>query len=668
MPRLNLRRLTALATASALALGTSATGWAAPPPIPPRVDPPARVGRLARTSGAVSFHTVDADQWSAAPLNYPVTSGDAFWTEPGAHADIQVASNRVAMDAATELDVVTLDDHTFAASEPQGSTYLNLRAVQSGNSYAVQTPRGLVQITATGRYEVVAGDASHPTTVTVVDGAANITGTNLSLQVGPRQTATITGTDTFQASAGPITQDAFLTAMLAEERPAPRASVTVPPVVAQMTGSEDLESQGNWQDTPQYGTVWYPPVETGWVPYRHGHWAYVAPWGWTWVDEAAWGFAPFHYGRWIDVNDRWGWVPVSPGVAGGYPQPVYAPALVSFVAIGAAGAAVGLAAGALAGQSVGWVPLGPREPYYPPYRANLAYVRGLNAASVPNVNQTITNVTVNNRTMVQNFINRGGATVVPAAAMLQSRPVAAAARPLAADQFARASAQFRAPLAPAAVTAGVTPAVARQFNFVPQARPAQPVAGPAIDPARLRAGPGGRPAPFALRPAAIAAPAAPGTTAPALTEPRPSEPRQEPGRPAEPPALAAPRPPELPRVEGPPGSAIHAAPPPAIHAEPAPGRPVVPAPEAARPQAALPAVHPQAARPPQPAFRPPVAAAPVERPAPPPRPAAPPPHPVAVAPRPAPAPPPAAPRPAAPPPRPAPPPHAEEPHRPEPGR
>jgi len=50
------------------------------------IDPPSRVGRLSNISGTVSFHTIDQDQWSPAELNYPITTGNSFWTEPGARA------------------------------------------------------------------------------------------------------------------------------------------------------------------------------------------------------------------------------------------------------------------------------------------------------------------------------------------------------------------------------------------------------------------------------------------------------------------------------------------------------------------------------------------------------------------------------------------------------
>src|SRR5262249_46333292 len=150
---------------------------------------------------------------------------------------------------------------------------------------------------------------------------------------GASQTVTIYGTDTFQASVGPAQRDAFLNTMLAREEPKPLPP-HVPEVVRRMTGGLDLTNYGTWESSPEYGQVWYPPAEPGYVPYRNGSWSYVEPWGWTWVDDAPWGFAPSHYGRWIESNDRWGWVPAAPDIPV-YAPPVYAPAVVDFFGLGA---------------------------------------------------------------------------------------------------------------------------------------------------------------------------------------------------------------------------------------------------------------------------------------------------------------------------------------------
>ena len=436
----------------------------APPPLRPAGaqdqqggDPPTRVGRLAQVSGTVSFHAQDEDQWNPATLNFPVVQGNAFWTEPNAQAVIEVSASRIAMAPGTELDVATLTDTAFQATEAQGEVYLRIRAATPDETYAVQTPRGLVTLTAPGRYGVVAGDTQNPTTVTVVEGSAHVEGPGVSLDVGANQTASVTGSDTFQGEVGPAQRDAFLTAMLASERPPQPQGVAPPPVVAAMPGGDDLAQYGSWSDSPEYGQVWYPQVAQDWVPYREGRWAYVAPWGWTWVDNAPWGFAPFHYGRWVEAGGRWGWIP---GGGVGPPRPVYAPALVTFLGVGAV-AGIGIGA-ALAGGRVGWLPLGPREPFRPWYRASDRYFRQVNVAHVTNFTTINRNVTINN------FVNRRAATVVPTSAMTASRPVGTAFQRVDPAQLAQARPVFgQQPLRPAPTTVGVTPVVARQLGLPP---------------------------------------------------------------------------------------------------------------------------------------------------------------------------------------------------------
>jgi Family of unknown function (DUF6600) len=474
-------RLTAMLAVSGLVLSlpSSALAQGAPPSPPPlgapdqqSGDPPARVGRLARISGTVSFHSQDQDQWSPAILNYPVTSGGSFWTQANAQAVLEVSASRIIMAPATELDVASLNDTAFQGTTPQGEVYLHLSPSGQAETYTLQTPRGLVTLGVPGRYGIVAGDTENPTSVTVMEGTAHVDGPGVSLDVGPDQTAGITGSDTFQGTVGSGQRDSFLTSVLASERPPPAP----PAVAAAMPGVADLAQYGSWRQSPDYGQVWYPQVAPGWVPYRDGNWAYVEPWGWTWIDSEPWGFAPFHYGRWVDVGGRWAWVP---GGAVSAPAAVYAPALVTFLGVGAAiGVGVGIGA-ALSEGRIGWCPLGPREPYHPWYRASDRYYRQVNIRHVTNTTIINRNVTINN------FVNRGAATVVPAAVMTASRPVAPSIQRLDPAQFAQVRPVVgQQPLRPTPSTLGVTPAVARQLNLPQTATYGQKVApGPAIRPA-----------------------------------------------------------------------------------------------------------------------------------------------------------------------------------------
>src|SRR6266404_2638166 len=380
-------------------------------------DPPGRVGRVAEMSGTVSFHTADVTQWGPASLNYPVTGGNSFWTEPRSHAAIDVGASRLYLDSSTELDVSNVDDQSFVASLAQGAVYLRISSSANGDQYEIDTPRGAVHIAQPGSYEVVAGDADHPTTVTAFEGSAQIVGPELNATVNPQQAIYISGQNPASVNQGQAQTDDFIRFVQDEERPYQNAAPAPQYVSPEMTGYQDLGRYGQWNQDPSYGQVWYPQVDAGWAPYREGHWAYVAPWGWTWVDDAPWGFTPFHYGRWVQVRNRWAWWPGTVAA-----RPVYAPALVSFFGGFNLG---GLSLGIGVGQAVGWIPLGPEEVYVPPYRHSDRYVRNVNITYVHN-ETTIINV-VNNRTVINNYNNyhnRDGATVVDGSTMTGSRPVA----------------------------------------------------------------------------------------------------------------------------------------------------------------------------------------------------------------------------------------------------
>src|SRR6516225_7863285 len=151
----------------------------------PAQNPPARVGRLALIDGTVSYHTADESYWQAARRNYPVTTGEAFWTEPGAHAALEVSSDRIYLDSSTELDVSALDDQRARFSLPQGGVFVALAQSGSQDSpYEVETARGVATLATPGRYEVVAGDTAHDSRVTVMQGSARIRGNGLDLELG----------------------------------------------------------------------------------------------------------------------------------------------------------------------------------------------------------------------------------------------------------------------------------------------------------------------------------------------------------------------------------------------------------------------------------------------------------------------------------------------------
>ena len=373
------------------------------------------------------------------------------------------------MAPGTELDIATLTDTAFQATEPQGEIYLRVAHGGAGRDLCgADAARPGHALPAPGRYGVVAGDTQNPTTVTVIEGSAQIEGPGVSLSRrqpdGERSpAATRSRARSGRRSATPSSPRCW-TASARRSRRASRRRRSV----AAMPGGEDLAQYGSWSDSPEYGQVWYPQVAPDWVPYRDGRWAYVAPWGWTWVDSAPWGFAPFHYGRWAR----------SAGAGAGSRRR-------------RGGRRAGLCAGAgdvlrrrrrgrrrrrcRAGRGPDRLAAArAARAYHPWYRASDRYFRQVNIAHVTNVTTINRNVTINN------FANRRAATVVPTSAMTASRPVGTAFQRVDPAQLAQARPVFgQQPLRPAPTTVGVTPVVARQLNLPPPSpRPAHRSAGP----------------------------------------------------------------------------------------------------------------------------------------------------------------------------------------------
>src|SRR5207237_1027165 len=72
----------------------------------------------------------------------------------------------------------------------------------------------------------------------------------------------------------------------------------------------ELSWNGEWIQTPEYGTVWRPRrVRDDWQPYVYGRWVWTEA-GWAWASDEPFGWAVYHYGRWAwSPAAGWMWVP-----------------------------------------------------------------------------------------------------------------------------------------------------------------------------------------------------------------------------------------------------------------------------------------------------------------------------------------------------------------------
>ncbi len=378
-------------------------------------DPPGRVGRIAFMSGDVTLRNGDSNEWQQASLNWPITSHDVLWSGPGARAEIRIGSTILRLDSGTELEFVQLDDQMVRVWLHRGSIAVRLANRDMAREFELTTDHGHVVWMEPGRYRFDYAD--YTTTATASRGQLHFSGFGQTYSVGQGQSAEIWYSGTLDSRLTEVRHDEFFDWNLARDQREERRHGTRY-VSTEMTGYEELDAYGDWRETSEYGAVWSPRlVPIGWGPYRHGRWALIAPWGWTWVDEQPWGFAPFHYGRWVYLGAQWSWVP------GAYAaQPIYSPALVAWigqsdslqVVVGAPG--------------VAWLPLGPREAYFPAYHSSTTYVRNINVSHVTNINNIVVNVPGHAPPI--DYVNRrqpNAVTAVAADTLRFGRPVANAA-------------------------------------------------------------------------------------------------------------------------------------------------------------------------------------------------------------------------------------------------
>ena len=620
----------------ASAMGTmwlAGAAFAQQPPPPPGVapaggEPPAVVGRIAEVSGTVSHKAAAATEWEKADRNWPIVVGDAIYAAGDGQARLEIGMALVTVRPNAVVDLAALDDRSVSLRADSGTA--TVATPVGGEAFTLLTPRGGAALGPDGLYRISAGDESAPTEIAVCRGGVVLADGQTRLREG--EMAVLSGDPAAPqariAAAPPGGCDA-----------APLQEARLPPKVSRrLTGIRDLAERGRWSHAANGADVWFPDdVGDSWAPYRNGRWNWVAPWGWTWVDDAPWGFAPFHYGRWSEIDGRWGWLP------GEYVErPVYAPALVAFIAPPPDAVVVG------GPEPVfGWVPLGPTEVYRPYYvTPGIDYARRVNL-NVAGVGAATIGALIAAPLAVAALSNRRVATVVPLAALNGGRPVAPAilqtkpqvlastpVQPGGQPPMPRPPGTLRVPSVPGARVAApprpIPPLAVRPgapLGVVPGGRGPQPLTPPVMAPGRTPPLPGG---PMDGRPPA--APPKKDTTGTLPggargTGPLPAGPGARPGpiprgpRPAGPearPTLARPATPVRPPAAGRPAPAVR----PAAVPRPAPvARPAARPTPVARP---APMVRPAPmARPaapvarPAPMARPAPAARPAPRPAPP---------------------------------------------------
>jgi len=413
--------------AAALAAGAGAPAWAQDSD-----DQQHGVARISVMDGQVSVRRGDSGEWVAGIINAPLMADDHIATGPNSRAEVEFDSaNLIRLGGTAEIKMTALDGGHFQAELAHGTiTYRVL--IPSNASAEVDTPNISVRLNKAGIYRISVNDSGQ-TELSVRAGDAEVFSPRGSQWVSAGHMMIARGTTAdpeFQMAAAPAA-DAWDAWSDSRDRvlTQSRSAQHVPQGVY---GAEDMDNNGDWVNTPDYGYVWQPQVAPGWAPYQVGQWEWLDWYGWTWVSGDPWGWAPYHYGRWFwRANFGWLWYP---GVFG---VPHYwSPALVGFFGFGG-GAGFGIGFGF--GQ-IGWVPLAPYEVFHPwwgrGFYGSAGYMnRSMNITNV-NIRNTYRNASVANGVTgvsVHDFQSGHVTSIVrPTGAQLQSAGMIHGAVPLAA--------------------------------------------------------------------------------------------------------------------------------------------------------------------------------------------------------------------------------------------
>jgi hypothetical protein len=351
----------------------------------PQNDPGA--ARVSYIHGDVSTQHNGSSDWAAATLNTPVVSGDHISTGQNTRTEIQLDhANILRLSDQSTANVVSLSRTQMQIQIGQGLA--NYEVLKNNEANAeIDTPNVAIHPDmGEGSYRILV-NSDGETIVDVRKGSAEISTSQGSTRVDRNQRITIQGNADnaqYQVSGAPGRDD--WDRWNGDRDRNIEGAQSWQHTNPYYTGTQDLDAYGHWRDVPDYGQVWFPSDGPDWAPYRDGRWVYEPYYGWTWVSYEPWGWAPYHYGRWFVYGGNWGWWPGP--VYAGY-QPLWAPAYVSFFGFGGGGWGFGVGFGGGFG-SVGWLPCGPGDRFFP------WYGRGGDRVNV---------VTVNNITNINNINN-----------------------------------------------------------------------------------------------------------------------------------------------------------------------------------------------------------------------------------------------------------------------
>jgi len=232
------------------------------------------IGRISFIQGEAQIQPAGTKEWQVASVNVPVRAGDRFWTPEDARMELQFQNGTVLrLDYKSTLDVLNLSETMMQFHLSMGhllfrSSRRPTKTIQVDlpDSSLVVQDKALFRVDLTPEGEEFGLFQGAMQVATSANKTQIRTGEMLTLENGSAEVSPLTPEDEWER---------WNTQRDQGQLKAAAAAPYLPPELNAY--ADDLNSNGDWVNVPDYGYCWEPRIAVGidWAPYRLGHWVFM---------------------------------------------------------------------------------------------------------------------------------------------------------------------------------------------------------------------------------------------------------------------------------------------------------------------------------------------------------------------------------------------------------
>ena len=111
-------------------------------------------------------------EWTAATLNRPLTTGDRLWSDAYSRAELDLGAAVMRLGGMTGFSFLNLDDSSAQIQLTAGTLIVRVRDMREGDNYEIDTPNLAVTLQQPGEYRFEVNEAGDATVVKVSEGFA----------------------------------------------------------------------------------------------------------------------------------------------------------------------------------------------------------------------------------------------------------------------------------------------------------------------------------------------------------------------------------------------------------------------------------------------------------------------------------------------------------------